>query len=529
VCFGIQTAQTTQTTLFGLTPSHRKPIMSTAQISPDPTSWYTVILMMVAPMGLLGIITGMITWLGYLARNYLTKKFVATVVISQHEPHYPWMRLWLGKEARLEENGGRVSLASVPQSELDGRRGGQLDTHKPPEMHMQCAKGERYTIINKGRRLWIQLTEVKDEGENLEISLLNLTGDAYEFVKELVMEARDLYLERMKKRTRIMITSGNEFGSMAGGWDNLGSRPSRPISTVIIEDGIAEKLLSDVQEFIGSAEWYAERGQPYRRGYLLHGPPGCGKSSLINAIAGELHMAICICDLSSKSLTNAKLMTLISSVPKHSILLLEDVDAAFRTDPAANDDDSDSGNSASMPARGSKEASGITFSGLLNALDGIAGQEGSVVFMTTNHIDRLDDALIRPGRVDVRMQLKLATQAVARRLFQRFYSNGTPDTPPELATLAQQFASKIPDQSLCPAAIQGHLMSYKGDPDGALRDMQVLLGSEEAHPAMMSRTYSSSASKVLELSHCAELPSEQGAELSHIAHGLRQRSAAPTA
>jgi len=70
-------------------------------------------------------------------------------------------------------------------------------------------------------------------------------------------------------------------------------------------------------------------GIPYRRGYLLHGPPGCGKSSFITALAGELEFGICVLNLSERGLTDDRLNHLLSVAPQQSIILLEDVDAAF--------------------------------------------------------------------------------------------------------------------------------------------------------------------------------------------------------
>jgi len=70
--------------------------------------------------------------------------------------------------------------------------------------------------------------------------------------------------------------------------------------------------------------------------------------------------------------------------------------------------------------RSKKEESGVTFSGLLNAIDGIGAQEGRLLFMTTNHIDRLDPALIRPGRCDIKIELKKATRGMISRMFDRF-------------------------------------------------------------------------------------------------------------
>jgi len=213
---------------------------------------------------------------------------------------------------------------------------------------------------------------------------------------------------------------------------------------------------------MGASAWYYDRGIPYRRGYLLYGPPGCGKTSFLMALAGELHLTICIVNLSSKGLTDDGLLRLLSGAPKHAIILLEDVDAAFgsRVEPVLQPASQEAAAAGAPPAEsegksgqpnvgadaGSTSSSGvghpvgnrrlarpggqggrggggmtpgsssdgnsggITFSGLLNALDGVAAQEGKVLVMTTNHVERLDPALVRPGRIDIRCYFGLASR-----------------------------------------------------------------------------------------------------------------------
>lgn len=70
-------------------------------------------------------------------------------------------------------------------------------------------------------------------------------------------------------------------------------------------------------------------GIPYRRGYLLYGPPGCGKSSFISALAGELQFGICVLNLSERGLTDDRLNHLLAVAPQNTIILLEDIDSAF--------------------------------------------------------------------------------------------------------------------------------------------------------------------------------------------------------
>lgn len=116
------------------------------------------------------------------------------------------------------------------------------------------------------------------------------------------------------------------------------------MGSVVLADGVAERVEKDLKGFLGRGKWYAERGMsaescnqmwklivgiPYRRGYLLHGPPGSGKTSFIQALAGSLNYNICLLNLAERGLTDDKLNHLLGLVPDRSIILLEDVDSAF--------------------------------------------------------------------------------------------------------------------------------------------------------------------------------------------------------
>lgn len=238
------------------------------------------------------------------------------------------------------------------------------------------------------------------------------------------------------------------------------------------------------------------------------------------ALAGALGLEIYVITLSSPTMTDETLRQLLNTAGTKSILLLEDVDAAF----------------VDRTAAAGAASSRLTFSGLLNAIDGVAAQEGRLLFMTTNHIERLNNALIRPGRVDVRCCLGPATRQQARDLFVSFYRDlphlllqpaagsaveaaaeasnkdiaaalavGTPqqqwqqqrqqqlarsqsasrraDAATEAAArenvlqeLATKFASQLPDQGgVSMAQLQGYLMTYRKDPWAATRSVPELL------------------------------------------------------
>lgn len=129
-------------------------------------------------------------------------------------------------------------------------------------------------------------------------------------------------------------------------------------------------------------------------------------------------------------------------------------------------------------------------SGVLNALDGVGAQQGRLFFATTNCYDVLDPALVRSGRMDVHVEFKHASSGQIEELFRVFYmpdgnsqhvGSGGDDEKPflfadgrrgytgvEVRKLASQFSSTVPGHRLSMARIQGFLLDYKDDPQGAV-------------------------------------------------------------
>jgi len=231
--------------------------------------------------------------------------------------------------------------------------------------------------------------------------------------------------------------------------------PPRSISSLILPEDMARNVLHDMKTFFESAEWYKDNGIPHRRGYLLYGPPGNGKSSFIEAVCGELKLGICLLTLSNKSLSDETLASAIRSIPLDSAIVLEDVDSIFIDRETAQDNN---------------QRENVTFSGLLNCLDGIASQEGRIMFMTTNHIEKLDPALVRPGRCDVKIFLGLANQYQLQHMFLRFYRNNAVD--------AKKFSNLVPENMVSMAELQGFFLRLRGHtPEQVLKETRKLIDS----------------------------------------------------
>ena len=183
-----------------------------------------------------------------------------------------------------------------------------------------------------------------------------------------------------------------------GSWNTRSDLPARTLDSVILKDGQAEGLVKDLEVFLASEEKYDRVSQPWHRGYLFHGEPGTGKTSVARALANHFGIPMYYLPLSDLE-KDADLMSLVVDIEPKSILLLEDVDV-YHAATERND------------------ADGTTIAALLNALDGIWTPHGLITIMTTNNREVLDDALIREGRVDVDMEFSALDEDQAARLYE---------------------------------------------------------------------------------------------------------------
>ena len=269
--------------------------------------------------------------------------------------------------------------------------------------------------------------------------------------------------------------------------------------------------------------------------FSQYGAPGSGKTSLIQSIAGELSLDVYVISLSRAGLDDNSLQELISDLPEQCIALMEDIDVAFhRTLSRDLPNEGEEPKETTVPdpsATPQERSSRVSLSGLLNALDGVGAQEGRILFATTNRYEALDPALRRPGRMDVHVEFKLASEYQVGQLFKQFYlptprasaqrlsssdttasmnadddpessdsGYGTPaetekliDTPhppdvqdqslaavsrrrkrntkispEELDILLEQFRELIPEREFSMAALQGYLLLHKNQPHRAV-------------------------------------------------------------
>ncbi|KAJ1559005.1 hypothetical protein HK405_012383, partial [Cladochytrium tenue] len=405
------------------------------------------------------------------AVSLLRRRLFVTLEIPSRDPAYAWFLQWasvhgLGgvrpaavaaADADVATAAGRQSLLSrllgAPSNQLSvetavqRRENGSVSTSfsfvPGPGRHLLRYGGTFIQVERARERAMVDLRS----GAPWETVTLTALARDRALLQRMLGEARDAALAAELGKTVVYTSYGPE-------WRPFGSpRRRRALNSVVLAAGVAERIVTDVCAFLENGKWYHDRGIPYRRGYLLHGPPGSGKTSFIQALAGHLDYNICVMNLSERGMTDDRLAHLLANAPARSFILLEDIDAAFSEKRQTSD----------------KQGfhSLVTFSGLLNALDGVAASEERLVFMTTNHAERLDAALVRPGRVDVRALVDTAHREQAARMFERFYDDSA-------ATAAEFAAAAVPDDSAAPelrpspAALQGLFVVHRDRPADAI-------------------------------------------------------------
>jgi hypothetical protein len=365
---------------------------------------------------------------------------------------------------------------------------------------------------------------------------------------------------------------------------------ARSMRTVVLPPAAAD-VRTSARRFM-SPEYRAfcrDRGIPHRCGYALYGPAGCGKTSFVSALAAELGAKLHTLMLDPGIMTDMSLKELLRRIEsRRTVLLVEDADAALpeaflgddgtpssthsaptgsadgkaegaggaeaeldeeeeeeeeeKEDASGGDDDpfgalgaapsDDAPGARSKATQRRKRRPHLTLAGLIEALSGPGAPEACILFLTTNHMERLPRALVRPGIIDAAVEFTYGTQAMIEELFTNFYlladdENDENDeagkaeseqlgvrlaaataegvSASTVRALARAFAERCGERRLGMAAVQGHLLDYRDDPHGALEHVGSLVDGRRAVMSTTSTVSTSSAGSSMPDAHAAAL------------------------
>ncbi|KAJ6462245.1 P-loop containing nucleoside triphosphate hydrolase protein [Mycena vitilis] len=397
------------------------------------------------------LIMGSIVEMGRRLFQWLTVRFrfqySITAQLDEGDPAYEWIVLFLTQEGVWERSRDFAVTAT------NSRRKWSIKKWADPKVQGNAEYTPTYQQpqLFRWRGHWVEIQRPKvgeprftpfGKFQSVSSIFLTIYTQDMSLLSAMIEDARTRYVEVNRPNVVIHLADSPHY-SPSIIWTNVKHKIRRPLSSIILQDGVVEGLVRDAKEFLATEDWYVEAGIPHRRGYLLHGPPGTGKTSTIYALAGELNLEIYSLSLASNFVDDSFLQRAASSIPHHALFLIEDIDCAF----ANRDEDKDCGRDSGKREMWEPPHASVTLSGLLNVIDGVGSEEGKLFFATTNYIARLDPALLRPGRIDRKVGYELSTTQQAHALFLRFFPESRfPEFASSSVNVASVEAVKIDDK-----------------------------------------------------------------------------------
>ncbi|TKY70424.1 mitochondrial chaperone bcs1 [Spatholobus suberectus] len=235
--------------------------------------------------------------------------------------------------------------------------------------------------------------------------------------------------------------------------------------TLALNPELKQAIIDDLDRFLRRKELYKKVGKPWKRGYLLYGPPGTGKSSLVAAIADYLKFDVYDLELSS-IYSDSELMRSMRDASNRSIIVIEDVDCNQEVHVRSKFDRHTGSDSDYDNDEGAEVTGKFSLSSLLNYMDGLrsSGGEERIIIFTTNHREKIDPALLRPGRMDMHIHLSFLKGKAFRVLASNYL--GIEGHHP----LFEEIEGLLEKTEVTPAVVAEHLIRNE-DPNLALETL----------------------------------------------------------
>jgi mitochondrial chaperone BCS1 len=333
------------------------------------------------------------------AFRWLIGQFTLTVTVRKEDPAFQWVKEWF-----LDQ----PFVSRIREVDVDTRLRGEVVALVPSQ--------GRHWFWFKSRPFRVERIRNEEESnrrrKQSEWFVFTTLGREQQLLKQFIADIVEAHVRGAKQRSCLFVRADDY-------WEHIDAYRPRLLDSVVLRENEKKKLVHDVEKFQASRERYQQLGVPYHRGYLFYGPPGTGKTSLVSALAGKFGMSIYLLNLgefNDKSLARA-----MNQVPPGSVVLFEDIDC-MKAGKTRQD-------SAEVPQKKNAESSdvslpdplGVTLSGLLNVLDGFSAPENVLFVMTTNNVEMLDSALLRPGRIDYKLYFGGVTAGQKVELYKRFF------------------------------------------------------------------------------------------------------------
>lgn len=342
------------------------------------------------------ILTGVIMSLKGIPASVLKRiKKVITykVVIYQTDDLYYYMTEWLNENHKRKVR----NVEALTKFDYESFGSSSHNSHTENKKVNEVPVDDYFFFWSKFRL--IKMSYGKEKFENASslksAFLKNYTISgifASKIIRSIINGINDEYIKKLK--------TPYTYQSEQNYFNRISPVKGKKISDVILKSEIKKKIISDIEGWLNSREDYKSRGIPYKRGHCYYGPPGTGKTTIVKSISNEFGLNVY--NINLKKVDDDGLISLIRDIEFGSILLFEDIDSIYN---------------------GRKRVSekGCSFTGFLNALDGIVEIDGILVIITTNHIEKMDPALLRAGRMDLKIEIGYSGKSEITEYLSVFY------------------------------------------------------------------------------------------------------------